>query len=236
MVVVLAKQKGGVGATTAAVSLAVEAMGRGLRTLLVDADPQRTASVWGEVAAEQGRPAPTVVGMAGAMHRADQLPALAEGHDLVVVDLPPRLEAVTRSALMVADVVLLPSGGSAADVWALGDVVRLVDEARTLRPDLPVAVLLTRAQTNTAMGRAARSVLEESGLPVLRASLGFRVTYAEALAAGQGPTTYAPRSEAADEVRRLLTEVLALGGPPDASRKAPRRVPPTPKASPARRS
>lgn len=235
MVVVLAKQKGGVGATTAAVSLAVEAMGRGLRTLLVDADPQRTASIWGEVAAEQGHAAPTVVAMAGAMHRPDQLPALAGSHDLVVVDLPPRLEAVTRSALMVADVVLLPSGGSAADVWALGDVVRLVEEARSLRPDLPVAVLLTRAQTNTAMGRAARSVLEESGLPVLRASLGFRVTYAEALAAGQGPTTYAPKSEAADEVRRLLTEALALGAPPDADQKAPRRVP-TPKAGRARRS
>jgi chromosome partitioning protein len=220
MVVVLAKQKGGVGATTAAIS---------------HADPQRTALVWGEVAAEQGHAAPTVVGMTGALHRADQLPALAEGRDLVVVDLPPRLEAVTRSALMVADVVLLPSGGSAADVWALGDVVRLVEDARALRPDLPVSVLLTRAQTSTAMGRAARGVLEGTGLPVLRASLGFRVTYPEAMAAGQGPTTYAPKSEAADEARRLLTEVLALGRNPDADPKARRRAPARTKAPAAGR-
>lgn len=225
MIVALAKQKGGVGATTAAVSLAVEALERGMRTLLVDADPQRTALVWGEVAAEQGHRAPTVVGMTSALHRADQLPALAGGHDLVVVDLPPRHDGITRSALMVADVVLLPSGGTAADVWALGDVVKLVDEARTLRPDLPAAIVITRAQTNTATGRSARGVLEQSGLPVLRATLGFRVHYPEAIAAGQGPTTYAPKSEAADEVRRLLAEVLSLGGVSNGQSKARRGVP-----------
>ncbi len=225
MIVAVAQQKGGVGKSTLAISLAVEAMARGLRALLVDGDSQRTALVWAEVAAEAGQAAPAVVGMAGAMHRPDQLPAVARGYDLAVVDLPPRIDAVTRSALMVADVVLLPSSGMPADVWALGDTVKLIEEARVLRPGLPAAIVITRAQTSTVMGRAARGVLEGSGLPVLRASLGFRVTYPEAIAAGAGPTTYAPSSEAADETRRLLSEILVLGGAPSGKPKARRRVP-----------
>jgi chromosome partitioning protein len=211
VIVAIAQQKGGVAKSTTAISLAVASLERGLATLLVDGDTQRTALVWADVAAEQGHRAPSVVGMAGAMHRPDQLPALARGYQVTFVDLPPRNDVVTRSALLVADVVLLPSGGYAADVWALGDTVRLVEEAQALRPALPAAIVRTRVQAATALGRAAKGVLEQAGLPVLATSLGFRVTYPEALAAGQGPTTYAPKSEAAAEVRHLLQEVFALG-------------------------
>jgi hypothetical protein len=49
-------------------------------------------------------------------------------------------------------------------------------------------------------------------LPVLGAELARRVTYPEAIGAGLGPTTLAPSSEAAREVRRLATELERLGG------------------------
>jgi chromosome partitioning protein len=216
MIVAVAGQKGGVGKSTVAVCLADEAACRGLSVLLVDADPQGTARTWGEVAAENAqtfkRPSayvePTVVAMGETMHRPDQLPRLAAGFAHVIVDLPPRQGAVQRSALMVADVALLPCGASAADAWALGSSLDMVREAQTIRPDLRAVVCLTRKQGRTTLGQGARDALAAGGLPILAAELGFRIAYQESLAAGVGVTRYAPKDAAAREVRALLDELM----------------------------
>jgi chromosome partitioning protein len=148
-----------------------------------------------------------------------QLPKLAPSFTHTVLDTPPRYGAVQRAALMVADVALLPCGPGALDAWALAESVELVKEAQALRSELVAAVLLTRVQAGTALGRGARDVLAEAGLPVLRAELGLRVAYAEALAAGLGVGAYAPGSPAALEVAALVAELLALG----AGRKGAKR-------------
>ncbi|MGH2997684.1 MAG: ParA family partition ATPase [Gaiellaceae bacterium] len=210
MIVAFAGQKGGVGKSTAAVSIAAEGVSRGRRVLLVDADPQATARTWGEVATEGNRPVPTIVAMGAVMHRPEQLPRAGRGYDLIVIDCPPRAGDVQRSALMVADVAILPCGPSAADAWALASSLDLVIEAQTVRPILRAAVLITRKQARTALGASARGVLAESGLPVLSAELGYRVAYQEALAAGLGVTSYDAGGAAAGEVRALYAEILAL--------------------------
>jgi chromosome partitioning protein len=203
----IAGQKGGVGKSTVALSLTAEWLARGRRVLLVDSDPQRTATTWGEVALEQGRPVPTLVGMGATMWQPDQLPRLAAGFDVVIVDTPPRLGDIQRAALMVADVVVLPCGPSAHDCWALAEGLELVHQAQTLRPNLLASVLLTRKVAGTVIGRDARNVLTGTGLPVLLSELGYRTDYQEASQAGQGASTYRPSSAAAAEIRALATEL-----------------------------
>jgi chromosome partitioning protein len=210
MIVAFAGQKGGVGKSTTAVCLAVAALERGSRVLLVDADPQGTVRTWGEVAAERRRPAPTVVAMGASMHKAGQLGALAASYDVTFIDCPPRHGEVQRSALMVADMVVLPCGASAADAWALATSLEVVREARAMRDELLACVLITRKQGRTALGKAARKVLESTGLPVLDTELGSRIAYQEALAAGQGITTYAARDAGTREIFDLLDELGRL--------------------------
>jgi chromosome partitioning protein len=207
MIVAFAGQKGGVGKSTTAVCLAVAALERGFRVLLVDADPQGTVRTWGEVAAERKRPAPTVIAMGASMHKAGQLRELAAAYDMTFIDCPPRHGEVQRSALMVADVVVLPCGASAADAWALATSLEVVREARAMRDGLVACVLITRKQGRTALGKAARKVLESTGLPVLETELGSRIAYQEALAGGQGITTYAVRDAGTREIFDLLDEL-----------------------------
>jgi chromosome partitioning protein len=176
--------------------------------LLVDADPQGTIRTWGEVAVDAGQPLPSIVAMGSTMHRADQLPTVRLGYDDVIIDCPPRHGEIQRSALMVADMAILPCGPSSADAWALGASIDLVNEARTLRSDLEVRILITRKQGRTALGRSAREELEKSGIELLKTEVGYRVAFAEALGAGQGVTAYAPRDAAADETRALVSELL----------------------------
>jgi len=219
MIVAFAGQKGGVGKSTTAVCLAVAALEGGARVLLVDADPQGTVRTWAEVAAERKRPAPTVVAMGASMHKAGQLGHLAASYDLTFIDCPPRHGEVQRSALMVADVAVLPCGASAADAWALATSLEVINEARTMRDELVACVLITRKQGRTALGKNARHVLESAGLPVLQTEIGHRVAYQEALAAGQGITTYAPRDPGTREIFDLLEELGRLSHGQEASER-----------------
>ncbi len=205
-VIAVAQQKGGAGKSTLSLALIVEGIRRGLRVVAVDGDPQRTASIWHGVATEAGHPVPPLHCLGAEMHR--QIPALAKGADLIVIDLPPRHEPIVRAALVAADIVLLPSNGSAADVWSLAATAKLIVEARKVRPALDARIVLNRVRPNTAIGKAARATLAAAGLPVMAAELVDRVAHPESMASGQGPTTYAPGSLAALEVSSLFDELL----------------------------
>jgi chromosome partitioning protein len=210
VIVAFAGQKGGVGKTTTSVCVAAELQARGASVLVVDADPQLSARTWSEVATEAGHPSPTCISLGANLYEPNQLPRLARDYTHTVIDCPPRHGEIQRAALMVADLCVLPCGPTAVEAWALVETTRLVTEARVVRPTLSVVVLLTKTNPRTSVGRDARSVVTESGLPVLAVELTSRVAYQEALAAGRGVTTYAPRDAAAAQVRRLVDELLGL--------------------------
>jgi len=200
-------EKGGAGKSTLAVNVAAELAARGRRVLLVDADPQGTALAWAGFAAENGHTAPTTIAM-GENLRA-QLPPASAAYDDVVIDLPGRSTKRAVGALMIADVAILPCGPSPADAWALMTTVALLGEARELRPELRTAIALNRAD-RTSIGASTREAIAGLGLDVLEATVGDRVAFREALAAGQGVTSYASSSTAAEEVRAFVDELEAL--------------------------
>jgi chromosome partitioning protein len=207
-IVALAGQKGGSGKTTLAIGLACEWHRRGQRVLLVDADPQGSTRTWGAVAAELGRRAPSVIAMGQGLHRPDQLPTVAAAYDIVLIDCPGRHSDVQRSALLVADLALLPCGPSTVDAWALAESVQQIEHARKLRPELAAAVVINRKSVGTTLGKGARGALATCTLPVLATEVINRVAHQEAPGAGLGVTVYAPDSPAAAEIRSLVDEIL----------------------------
>lgn len=208
IVVAVGGQKGGPGKSNAAICIATELQARGLRVALVDVDPQGTATTWADVAREVGAPVPTIRRMGVGMGDESELPALALAHDVTVIDCPAHLDRIQREAIILANTVIVVCGPNAPDVWSLGATLDVLAEARQLRPDLDVVMLLSRRRPSTVLGRQSRSVLESAGLELLDADLADRVTYPQAIGAGRGPTTFAPTSQAAREVRRLVTELL----------------------------
>lgn len=203
----LVGQKGGVGKTTITISLAVEAAERGLRVLVVDADPQGSARMWAEIAQELGTSVPLVVStpLGAQSHR--QIPEMAAPYDLVLIDCPPRLDEVQRLAMMVSELVLLPVGPAPFDVLALTKAIELVGAAQEVRPSLRAAVVITRTQPKTTLARDLRAQLAGIRPPVLASELGFRAAYQQMIAAGMGPTTFEPAGAAAREVRALCDEL-----------------------------
>ncbi len=216
--VALCGQKGGSGKTTLAVSLASEWHRRGLRVLLCDLDPQGTATVWGDVAAELGVNGPSVIGMGDSVRQ--QLPAVSNDYDVCVIDCPPRAGKRTVGALMVADLAVLPCGASPADVWALSEALEVVAQARELRPELDARIVMNAVLSTSTLGDEVRAVVGDLDLPIMSTIIHSRVALARTFATGQGVTCSEPGSIAALEVRRFVDEVEEALGMTEAAREA----------------
>jgi chromosome partitioning protein len=108
----LISQKGGSGKTTLALHLAVIAQEAGLRTLLADCDPQRSAAgCWRARAATT----PELVETTPDQLRTVVEAAQADGVALVVVDTRPSVERDTAEVARVADFSLIPTRPSILD-------------------------------------------------------------------------------------------------------------------------
>lgn len=206
--------KGGAGRSTLATNIAGELSKLG-RTVLIDCDmPQGTSASWIAVR-QQERPQAElgggVLGDTAASHK--ELLAKIEQHgdqaDYIVLDGPPRIAEMTRAILMVADLALIPMGASVAEIWATSDVLDIIAQARKVRP-VDARIVWTRFRPYTRLAQdLSEQVKRELGLPVLKATLGFRVAYAEALGAGQ---TVAELSDpnAREELHSLVAEIRRI--------------------------
>lgn len=165
MIVALLNQKGGVGKTTLATHIAGELAMRGQSVILLDADPQGSSLDWTQRRSQQGLPRLfSAVGLAReTLHQ--EAPELARRADHVVIDGPPRIAALARSALLAADCVLIPVQPSPYDLWASAEMVALIREAQVFRPQLAAAFVINRRVSTTVIGREARSSLADQPLP-----------------------------------------------------------------------
>src|SRR5918992_1151210 len=109
-ILAVVNQKGGVGKTTLSMQLAGTLAARNQRVLVVDADPQGTASRWASSAPDDEPFSATVVSLAAAgnkLHR--EVVKLARDYDYIIVDCPPAVDSInSRSALLIADLALVP--------------------------------------------------------------------------------------------------------------------------------
>jgi chromosome partitioning protein len=220
--------KGGTGKSTIAVNLACALVGADRSVALVDADPQGTATDWH---AGGGLPVLVETLPLGSQREAQRwvarVLALKAGTDYVVVDLPPQVGSGIASALLLADLMLVPVSPSGADLRATGRALDLLRRARAVRGGArPAAMLVpSRVDRRTVIGQRAHHTLARFGLHV-GPQICQRSAHVGAFAAGAWVGAFAPGSPAHREVRVLKDRVeealaeAALAFGPDPARHA----------------
>lgn len=217
MVISVASQKGGSGKTTVSICIADEFFTRGYDVLLVDADPQKSSLRWRDAANKKDIDIPTVIGVEDNFH--DSLPRHLDEYDLVVIDCPPGRQDLERSvqtprqrsALLLSDLVIIPTGPGVTDLWAIHATTQLIDAANSHRnTPLDARILLNRIRNITRLSDDAKSTLDDYALPCFDATLGQRVAFAETPGTGRGVTRHKSNSKAADELNALADELSTL--------------------------
>jgi chromosome partitioning protein len=132
----------------------------------------------------------------------------------VVIDSPPRVTDIARSAILAADLVVIPVQPSPLDVWAAQDTVGLITDAVVYKETLKTVFAINREVVNTAIGREVSDALAQSALPVLRSHISQRVAFAESIARGQTVFETKTDHKAVAEIEAIGAELIELFGLP----------------------
>lgn len=214
MILLIAAEKGGVGKSTIATNLAVHLAHGGVDVVLLDTDGQATAARFVERRDEAGiTPAVPCVQRTGDV--ASTLRDLANRYQVVVVDAGGRDSREMRSAMAVANLLLVPTKASQADLETFSKVNELVGLARGLNPELKAVALLSIAPTNPVIREVedARELLVEfDQLELADTIIRDRKVYRDALLVGKGVIEL-DNSHARAEIQLLAQEFFELNGP-----------------------
>lgn len=211
MIIVCGGIKGGGGKTTVATNLAVMRALSGRDVLLVDADSMdnRNASDFAALRKEKlGRSDLTAVQLQGKTLGQEML-RLGEKFDDVIVDVGGQDSINQRSALVVADVLLVPVFPSSFDVWTLENVSGLIEQARGFNERLRAFSFLSRADSTGSQNDDASELIGEyRNLVFLETPLRNRKAFRVASSQGLGVAELRPRDPKAIAEMEALYRIV----------------------------
>ncbi|MBY0361184.1 MAG: ParA family protein [Phreatobacter sp.] len=194
--IALINQKGGVGKTTVALHLAAAFWQHGADALVLDLDPQASASEWHDARVE---PLPHVESIQPARLAKLVEHAAEIGTHALILDTAPHAESTALDAARCADLVLVPCQPSIMDLRAMRKTVDLLKLVK-----VPAfAVLNAVPPAGTIADEAEEMIRSTLGLEVCPVRLGDRVAYSRCLISGQVAQEVEPEGKAASEITRL---------------------------------
>ena len=211
-VITIGSSKGGVGKSTIACNLAVEATKGGIKTLLIDADIQASSMVFREIRSNNELlPQFSAVAIVKDTIRHDV--KTFKDFDLVLIDAGGRDARTFRGAITAADLFIIPVLPSPYDVWATEDTITALSEVNTIIP-IESRILLNQVVAKTRLAADIGEALE--GLKIngkkierLKTVLHHRTAYKRSINDGMGVSEYSEADgRAASEIESLWEELM----------------------------
>ncbi|TJZ89621.1 ParA family protein [Paracoccus gahaiensis] len=210
-----ANPKGGAGKTTTALLAAIQLAEAGATVTIIDADPERWISQWGNL---PGKPeAVRIISDVTEDTIIDVIEREAAKANFVIVDLEGTASLMVANAIGMSDFVTIPLQGSSMDAKGGAKVLRLIaSQAKMARRAIPHAVVLTR--TSAAIrSRSLKNVageLEEAGVPVFQTAIVERAAYRDLFDFGGtllslDPAQTSNIAKAIDNAREFTGELVA---------------------------
>ena len=206
MIISFVNQKGGVGKTTAAINLASSLVRKNHNLVLIDADPQGSATTWHSIEDNQ---AFEIIDHPGELTQAD-IETMETAYDYVIIDAPPAVDDKVVTILKASDLAILPVTPSSLDLWSCKETLDTMDTKSEALLNGKVRLLINRKIPGTRVGREVRQTLDKFDTPVFETELCQRVAYIDAMRYGVSVMQFAPYSKAAGEIEQWGQEVITL--------------------------
>jgi chromosome partitioning protein len=194
--VALLSHKGGTGKTTLALHLSVAATLANYVTVVIDLDPQASATEWGDSRAAE---MPTVVSAQASRLEQVMQSAAEEGVDIVFIDTAPLSEATALAAARAVDLILIPCRPAILDLRAIKatrDLVKLADK--------PAFVVFNAVPPRGTLYQEACEAVATHGLETTPMYFVQRNAFMNSLKDGLTAQEDDPRGKAAQEVNALF--------------------------------
>ncbi len=208
MILLLGGEKGGTGKSTVAVNLATWLAKAGVDVIVIDTDPQRTASQW--VERRNTIPdLPRVHSVEKYANVYDTAQDLAQRYDQVIIDAGGRDSEELRTSLVVANMMCCPIKASQPDIETTVHANELVKLAKGMNPGLDARLVISMATPNPVVKEAAQARELLSELPeftMLQTVIRERKVYRDAMIEGKGVLELT-NEKAIAEINQLATEI-----------------------------
>jgi chromosome partitioning protein len=250
MIIAITNQKGGVGKTTTTINLAAALASKGVKTLVVDLDPQGNSSmsfldihslkrsmfdamsdesihladiILPAEKIENLAIAPSQISLAKIEAKLlgeldshyrlkDEMAAVQDAYDYIIIDTPPTLGIITVNALVAATHVLIPIQASYFALEGTDDLLETIDKIKVrANPQLQIlGALITMYDKRTTLAKDIYEQIQQVfGNKVFETVITKSVRLEESPAYRESIFTFAPRSTGAYEYYRLSEEVLS---------------------------
>lgn len=194
-IIAFLSQKGGAGKTTLAIHLAVAAELAGRTAVIIDLDPQASATNW-----KDSRKSDTPIVISA---QASRLPSVLEvakkgGADFCIIDTAPHSESASLVAARSADLILIPCRPSILDLRAIGATIDLSKIAGK-----PASVVLNSVSPRGSLAKEAELAVAGYNTQVAAVHIVQRAAFMHALTIGQTAQEYEPGGKATEEIIQL---------------------------------
>lgn len=204
MITVIGNLKGGAGKSTVTFNLGIGLSLSGRTTVAYDLDPQMTLSDVMAIRVEQAYEPLFPVYLPDAQLKQKLLSHSGE----VLVDVGSANIDGMKTALSLADRVLVPVPPSQADVWSTQRFMHIIAESRQGARMPEILIFINRADTHHAVRETDEASAALSSLPgvkVLPQRLGQRTAFRRSFSEGLAVYELEPRGKAAREMLDLAS-------------------------------
>ena len=201
--------KGGSGKTTLAINIAVARSLKKRKVLLVDADDQRSSTMWSQKREElKINNTITTIHLTGSSVLS-QGKRLVNDYDDIIIDVGGRNNASLRASLLVCDIFLTPFRPRSLDIWTLEELIVILKEANELNTSLKVFAVLNQADVRGKDNKEAINVCKEYPfVNPLKTVISQRKIFPNSINKGLGILEYIPMDKKAEkELKNLISKI-----------------------------
>ena len=140
-IICIANRKGGVGKTTIATNLLIGFQQKG-KTILIDTDEQQSSMRWSK---QRNDINSEYIGS----DLLDRLEQLDSEYDYILIDLAGRDSSLFREALLVADLLIVPTAASLFDLELMYYMQEKLIEAKNTNAQIKAVILINKVNSRS---------------------------------------------------------------------------------------